>query len=51
MQIRILSCALVMLVARFSSSAQAPAGFELTLVDVNGTSRVVGRLRLNVTLH
>jgi len=48
MQIRILSCALVMLLARFSASAQALAGFELTLVDVDGTSRIVGRLPASV---
>ena len=48
MQIRILSCALLVLLAAFPVSGQIPAGFELTLVEVDGTSKVVGRLPASV---
>lgn len=48
MHIRILSCALLILLAVFPASGQAPAGFELTLFDLDGTSKVVGRLPASV---
>ena len=47
MQIRIFSCAVVVLVA-FAASGQAPGGFELTLLDIDGASKVVGRLPASV---
>jgi len=37
-----------MLLAGFVASAQTQGGFELTLFDVDGTSKVVGRLPLSV---
>jgi Tol biopolymer transport system component len=33
---------------RLSASGQTPAGFELTLFDLDGTSKVVGRLPASV---
>ena len=48
MQIRIFSCAAVVLLAVFAASGQAPAGFELTLFDIDGTSKVLGRLPASV---
>ena len=48
MQLRIFSCALLLLLAGLSASGQTPAGFELTLFDLDGTSKVVGRLPASV---
>ena len=44
MQTRIFLCALLLVLAGCAASAQAPAGFELTLFDLDGTSKIVGRL-------
>jgi Tol biopolymer transport system component len=44
MKTRIVCCALLLLLAVFSVSGQTPAGFDLTLFDLDGTSKVVGRL-------
>jgi Tol biopolymer transport system component len=41
---RKLSCVLILLVVVFAASAQTPPGFELTLFDLDGTRKVVGRL-------
>ena len=48
MPLRIFSCALLLLLAGLSASGQTPAGFELTLFDLDGTSKVVGRLPASV---
>jgi len=44
MQIRIFSFALILLLAGFTVSGQGAGGFDLTLFDLDGTSKVVGRL-------
>jgi Tol biopolymer transport system component len=41
---RIVSCALLMLLAGFTASGQIQGGFDLTLFDLDGTSKIVGRL-------
>jgi eukaryotic-like serine/threonine-protein kinase len=44
MRMRLVCCALLVLLAGLPTNGQVPAGFELTLVDLDGTSKVVGRL-------
>lgn len=47
MKMRIVSCALFLILAGLISNVaigQAPGGFDLTLFDIDGTSKVVGRL-------
>lgn len=39
-----LACALLVLLAFASADGQAPDGFDLTLIDVDGTARVLARL-------
>jgi len=44
---RLVSCTLLLLVA-LSASGQIPPGFDLTLFDLDGTSKVLGRLPATV---
>jgi len=44
MRMRILSFGLLLLLAAFLATAQIPAGFDLTMVDLDGTTKVLGRL-------
>jgi len=48
MQIRMFSCALLLLLAGLTMSGQALTGFDLTLFDVDGNSKIVGRLPATV---
>jgi len=44
MRMRILSFGLLLLLTAFLATAQVPAGFDLTMVDLDGTTKVLGRL-------
>jgi eukaryotic-like serine/threonine-protein kinase len=43
-----ISCASLALVSGMATTAQAPSGYELTLVDVDGTRHVLGKLPASV---
>jgi Tol biopolymer transport system component len=44
MKIRIVSCAIFLLLAGLCAIGQAPMGFDLTLFNIDGTGKVLGRL-------